>query len=976
MKLIIKKAGFARLISTVLVVWLVFSPAYAKVMIEKSPSDYRQYDYLVLENKLRVVVVSDKSAEKSAATLAVLAGSYDEPADKPGLAHFLEHMIIMGSKKYPHPGNFNTFVSDHGGGRNAMTAQDRTTFFYDVNPAYFQESLERFSDHFVHPLFDANYIEKEIKAVDAEFQMHRDDDFYRGYYVLKNIINPAHPMHRFTSGNLESLWPKDKQGAIELRKRFMDFYDSYYSADKMVLVLVGPQSTNDLAKWAKKYFSDIPLVQSNKVLNTPAPIAFRDGVETQKNIIIHPLKPFYSISMAFPIQSQKKNYQTQPLMYLEVLFSNQAENGLIHQLKQKGWILGMTPNRYEISKEEELYALNFSLTESGLSHVDDIIQACYQYIDVIKQSGLPSWLYDEIKKIDQINFQHVENMPASSLSNYLAQNLHDYPPEKILSYAYLDPKVTMPKQAIQQLLDRLIPEKMILFAFMPGEKQNKKEPYYQVPYYTEPFSPQQIGVWKSPEGALTKPIALLSPNRFLPSNLKIKHVPKYVQPKLSHSTYNQQIWYQPDTEFNMPRIDTHIALHTPYIYESPENLLLARLFVSLASEEMVKLASELGLAGAGISYDVIETGIGIHVTGYSDLKPYEKIVEQSIDALRNLKIVPARFEIQKEALLKVYKAKEQASPIENYNQEIGVLFLKRKMPASTMIALLNKLQAKDLAHFQNHFFKNVALEMLMSGNLTKSEAKNLSKNTINLLKIPVDISPDEQKYRLAELSPILSLPVKGQLLTLKHQHPDNLVVMYLQMKDKHVDTIAKTYLTDYLIKTKFFDELRTESQFGYIVFSQSLVLRDLPGLMFFIQSPKHDHVKIYNKMDEFFHDYDKTLTNMQPNAFEQAKKSLVADMLEKPKSLGEKSARYWSEIVDRTYRFNRAEELAKAVDNITQRELLSFYHEILLNAKRKELTVFGINNQKQANESASHTKTLLAVIKDKMIFKNNSEYIR
>lgn len=953
-------------------------PLHAKTIIEKSPSDLRQYEYLELENKLKVVVVSDKSAEKSAATLAVLAGSYDEPADKPGLAHFLEHMIIMGSKKYPHPGSFNTFVSDHGGGRNAMTSNDRTTFFYDIHPTYFQESLARFSDHFVHPLFDANYIEKEIKAVDAEFQMHQEDDFYRGYYVLKNIVNPEHPMHRFTAGNMQSLWPKDKAGAIELRKRFIAFYDQFYSADKMVLVLVGPQSTDILEEWAKQYFSNIPLIQhkaASLVSKQPA-IAFRQGKETQKNIVIHPQKPFYSISMAFSIPSQKQNYETQPLMYLDVLFSNQVENGLTHQLKQKGWILGMAPNRYEISDTEELYALNFSLTEAGLSHIDEIIQACYLYIDTIKQSNLPNWLYDEIKKIDQINFQHVENSPAASLSNYLAQNLHDYPPEKIVSYAYLKPDAIMPKKEIQSLLNLLTPERMILFAFMPGDKKNAVEPYYQVPYYTSSFSQEQIELWKKTQGVLTQPIAFPSPNRFLPSKLVIKHLPQYDKPKLINAKRNQYVWYQPDIEFSMPRIETRFALHTPYIYEKPENILLAKLAVGLVAEEVSKIGLELALAGAGIGYDIIETGLSISVTGYSDLTPYQKIVEKSIESLRNLKIDPARFAIQKEALLKSYKARLFASPIENYNQELSVLLLKRKMPTEVMINYLEKLQPKDLENFQKQFFKDITLEMFMSGNLTKHEAKHLSQKVVSLLKFDEAMlnKADANPHQIAELSPILWLPPKGQLLNLMHQHPDNLMVMYLQMSDKNIDTLAKTYLTDYLIKTKFFDELRTESQFGYIVFSRSMVVRDLPGLIFLIQSPKNEHDIIYKKVAEFFSQYAQTLKKMDSIAFEQAKNALVADILQKPKSLSEKVSQSWSEIVDRTYRFNRQKEIAKAVNSISQKELLVFYEAQLINNKRKELTVFGMNNKKQIAQSNVGIKNLMP-IKDKNLFKENSEYI-
>ena len=63
--------------------------------------DTRSYRALRLANGIRAVLVSDPRTDKSAAALAVERGSFDEPADIPGLAHFLEHMLFLGTEKYP-----------------------------------------------------------------------------------------------------------------------------------------------------------------------------------------------------------------------------------------------------------------------------------------------------------------------------------------------------------------------------------------------------------------------------------------------------------------------------------------------------------------------------------------------------------------------------------------------------------------------------------------------------------------------------------------------------------------------------------------------------------------------------------------------------------------------------------------------------------------------------------------------------------
>ncbi|NJN53086.1 MAG: peptidase M16, partial [Gammaproteobacteria bacterium] len=90
-----KRTGSLLLLSVLLV------SACSTVDVRKSPNDDRSYEYLVLDNGLKVLLVSDPSADKSAAALAVFRGSFDDPPGRGGLAHFLEHMLFLGTEKYP-----------------------------------------------------------------------------------------------------------------------------------------------------------------------------------------------------------------------------------------------------------------------------------------------------------------------------------------------------------------------------------------------------------------------------------------------------------------------------------------------------------------------------------------------------------------------------------------------------------------------------------------------------------------------------------------------------------------------------------------------------------------------------------------------------------------------------------------------------------------------------------------------------------
>ena len=78
--------------------------------IIKSRLDDRSYRFLKLSNNLRCILVSDKDVEKSAACMYVNVGSLYDPPHVNGLAHFLEHMLFLGTKKYPVENHYSEFI--------------------------------------------------------------------------------------------------------------------------------------------------------------------------------------------------------------------------------------------------------------------------------------------------------------------------------------------------------------------------------------------------------------------------------------------------------------------------------------------------------------------------------------------------------------------------------------------------------------------------------------------------------------------------------------------------------------------------------------------------------------------------------------------------------------------------------------------------------------------------------------------------
>jgi len=94
--------------------------------VQISRADDRTYAHRVLANGLRVLLVSEPRAEFAAASLSVRVGSFQDPDALPGLAHFCEHMLFLGTQRFPDENEYSRFLSQHGGGSNAYTASEET----------------------------------------------------------------------------------------------------------------------------------------------------------------------------------------------------------------------------------------------------------------------------------------------------------------------------------------------------------------------------------------------------------------------------------------------------------------------------------------------------------------------------------------------------------------------------------------------------------------------------------------------------------------------------------------------------------------------------------------------------------------------------------------------------------------------------------------------------------------------------------
>ena len=175
------------------------------MQIVKSQCDKREYEYITLENKLRVLLIHDPEADKSACSLDVKVGCSLDPKPLFGTAHFLEHMLFQGTDKYPKENEYMEFMQNNGGMNNAYTSLTNTNYHFDCSNDAFEEGLDRIAQFFISPCFSENSSEREVKAVDSEFNMSLQSDAWHFFNLTQRVSNPEGRYNRFNCGNLKSL---------------------------------------------------------------------------------------------------------------------------------------------------------------------------------------------------------------------------------------------------------------------------------------------------------------------------------------------------------------------------------------------------------------------------------------------------------------------------------------------------------------------------------------------------------------------------------------------------------------------------------------------------------------------------------------------------------------------------------------------------------------------------------------------------
>lgn len=896
-------------------------PGYSPLAIVKSENDKRDYRYLILDNQLRVLLISDPTTEKAAAALDVQVGANQNPQGRTGLAHFLEHMLFLGTEKYPQAGEYQEFISQHGGRYNAFTAAENTNYFFEIDKSQLAPALDRFSQFFVAPLFSAEYVERERKAVHSEYMAKLKDDGRREWDVYRELMNPAHPGAKFSVGNLTTLADRENSS---VRDEMIKFYEQYYSSHLMSLVVLGAEPLNELETMAREGFAKV--AKRDIAIASHYPPMF-DPRSLPASLEIKPEKELRQLTFNFPIPNPDQFYRKKPFAYIAHILGHEGRGSLLSLLKRLGWAESIYSGTTLHSRKDAVFQLSIQLTPRGVRARDQIVSLVFHSIAQLKARGISAWRYGELQQLADLDFHFQEKRAPMETVSAFAQKMGTYEPRDILrgDFVYADFDVNL----IENSLSFLNSKNLLLVLVAPDV-----EPYRVTKLYAAPFSLRaQIPDILELKPAVRQELFLPEKNLFIPKRLAVKAGSMLeqrgadldVRPKIIYRNSNMRVWFSQDREFKQPRAQINLRIKSPLVAANAEGAAQAQLFAALIVDQLNEFAYPASLAGIDFTLDANGRGYDLGIFGYSGRQGM--LMNKILTAINMGRFKEDRFTLMKENLLRNWRNKNKDMPYQVLAQQITSLQLEPSWSNAELIEALESKNFEQFNQFVSRQLIDAKADALFYGNYFRAEA----------LKLAVLVEHELLNRRAGrEVPPMVQLMLPGDstkpwLYTHALHHTDRIVELFIQSPSSSAVDTAHMMLVRQLLQPAFYHQLRTEKQLGYIVGALSAPLLDLENSLFVVQSPSATEAQIMTQIDLFLDE----LAPVLADNFVMNQQSLIKKLQEPARSLKEQSERYWSSITTYDETFMRREVVADAVAAITVDSLNDFYKRIFLNKNRR-----------------------------------------
>jgi insulysin len=885
-----------------------------------------------LKNGLKAYIISDPGAVNSAAALHVQVGSMHCPAEHPGLAHFLEHMLFLGTKEYPIEHEFHEFINNHNGEHNAYTAPDHTAYMFSIDNSAFEECLDRFSSFFREPLFNPSGVTNEINAVNQEFDGTCKSDSWRELHVLRETGNSSHPFAHFACGNKQTL------SAVS-QETLKNWYHSHYSARLMQLVIYSPLSLEQAVEYVVQKFQDIP---SNDYKTPAVEVPFSRKELEGTITYIEPIKDQNVLCLWWELPYDREATElTKPIEMLALPLESEGKDSLIHQLKEEKWAEKISIGKQLLSTSSQMVSLSITLTELGVQQRNQVIEKIFQAIASIKAEGIPQYLYDETKTMLTLQYQYPERKETfdtvrKHIGSLLYEPIESYPLHSEVIQKF-DP------EAIQEALAQLTPHSchylLLSRSTVTGVATDRKEQWMHVPYAIEQIPAETLASWSvvAPDPKIHVP----KPNPLIPKNLELLHTASKdaaaLTPQLISTNTKGNLYFAPDTYYRVPEIWWRFTIKTPEIdLARPETIVMSDLYQIALEEELNEIKDQAVHAclGCNVSMDHENNSFEIEITGVNDNAGI--LLQEIQQQMNKLTLEMGKFKLYKERLLKNYQNFTHERPHKHAKELFDNASHKEFVTAAEKARVLKKVSYKAANEYFKNIFKQNYTEALLYGNMTDEQALSVWQNFQALLGGNVYPASERKRpemvYLPADQGPFF--------IETKIKQPGYATILAIQNAPFSFKNHAAQQIIQQSLSSPFFDTLRTKQKTGYIVGSKQEEINQLLTIRLITESSGHDCKNLLSRFDLFLESYLQNLqeTLTQKN-FNDIKQGLIAEM-EHPYPSLSTQGEAWHRAIYEYCDIDWLKKHIAALKELSYEECLAKAHEILGQQNRRRLAIF------------------------------------
>ncbi|XP_039498699.1 nardilysin [Drosophila santomea] len=886
---------------------------------------------------------SEEGDEKLAAcALLIDYGSFAEPTKYQGLAHFLEHMIFMGSEKYPEENIFDAHIKKCGGFSNANTDCEETLFYFEVAEKHLDSSLDYFTALMKAPLMKQEAMQRERSAVDSEFQQILQDDETRRDQLLASLATKGFPHGTFAWGNMKSL--KENVDDAELQKILHEIRKEHYGANRMYVCLQARLPIDELESLVVRHFSDVP----HNEVKAPdlSSFNYRDAFKPEFHeqvFFVKPVENECKLELTWVLPNVRQYYRSKPDQFLSYLLGYEGRGSLCAYLRRRLWALhliaGIEENGFDLNSMYALFNVCIYLTDEGFKNLDEVLAATFAYVKLFTNCGSMKEVYEEQQRIEETGFRFQAQRPAFDNVQELVLNSKYFPPKDILTGKELYYEYN--EEHLKELISHLNEMKFNLMVTSRNKYDgvsayDQTEEWFGTEYATIPMPEKWRKLWED-----SKPLPELflpEPNKFVTEDFTLfwhsmgkPEVPD--APKKLLKTDTCELWFRQDDKFDLP--EAHMAFYfiSPLQRQSAKNDAMCTLY-----EELVKfhVCEELYPAiSAGLSYtfNAIEKGLLLKVSGYNE--KLHLIVEAIAEGMLHV------AETLDENMLAAFRKNQRKNFFNTLikpkalNRDVRLCVLEQiRWLMIDKYKCLNDITLDDLREFARQFPKELYIQSLIQGNYTEESAHNVLNSVLSRL----DCKAIKERRYVEDRT--IMLPLGTNIIrchALNEQDTNTVITNFYQIGPNTVRVESILDLMMMFVDEPLFDQLRTKEQLGYHVGATVRINYGIAGYSIMVNSQETKTTANYveTRIEVFRAKMLQILRHLPEDEYEHTRDSLIKLKLVADMALSTEMGRNWDEIINEDYLFDRRRRQIEILRTLQKDEIIDFLLRIDADNMRK-----------------------------------------